>query len=294
VYRDALSQRRERLLRLRDEVSERIAEALCAPRAKARRKELLLRLAALAERVATLPRIEDLEAFEAACDEAERARESFVVASRDEEAWAARFSEIGEPSGDAEPYTPEFSGFLFRGFRGKSSRRTVVEILLEAAEPRVEEMGKRALVDPVPDGLLFYFELDDVPFRLDCVVAEGDDAIFVESSVRCASVHDVTITIRPQRFMDDMLSTVGLRRDLSFGELDFDSAYFVSGPDDALRRVLTPEARAALVSIARHDPARLELAPGRATLALTMHQPLSAACGLLATIARNSAKARFT
>lgn len=286
MYRDASPERRERAAARRRELRARVQTELgsqCYGRvARLAVTDALARLEA--EDRATVPAA-DVGMIERALDALEEALAVFALEAARESERAERYRPLGPPSADAEIFTETFSRFLFAGNPFAWRRKKLAQLLLSTAHPWASQMADAPLVDPYPDGLAFYFEHEGVPLRLNVDIKEFEDGGLYGAASLLAAVANANgaeISVRPQSMGDDILASLGLRRDLAFGDERFDVTYFVSGEESDLRALLTPATRALLIHVALINPARLDVARGIATMHLDESQKLADAAMLLA------------
>lgn len=284
-YRDAFDERRERARARFWDLTERAKPAATLRYGLRARKAWRDVLAAFDGVDFQTVGMDVLPELERVLDEGDDVLATWVEEAREEARAAVVFQDVGMPSPEAMLFAK--SGQVFRS--GIQWDPAVAAEL----EPRVSTltaaMPRGFLVDSNATGASFFFADDDgLPFRVDVSAKEGEEAgtYSVESTITSGRrSHRPRIAFRPQTFGDDILATLRIRRDPTFDDEAFDAVYFVSGNEQVLREVLTPEVRRAFVEIAREEPATLELADGIATMALGFTR-LRSACALLRVLAR--------
>jgi hypothetical protein len=104
----------------------------------------------------------------------------------------------------------------------------------------------------------------DTPFALVASVNDkGMVLLLLGTSVCTASG---SLRLDPEGIGDAVLKAVGLRREASVGDPEFDACFLIRSSTEVAHALLTEPVRAALLRMAREDVPRLEVGDGRAVL----------------------------
>jgi hypothetical protein len=198
--------------------------------------------------------------------------------------------------GPLGPNTSALSRAHFRTFPPQPGHAETPAIALaEAAHRWLPQLPVVALVqhEPALSKTIFFFEWQSIPFRLQAAANVLSNKLTAEEWLvkttlvaRRPRVHPL-IGVRPQRVGDDVLQMLGISRDVTFDDAEFDPRYFVTGDEAPLRAELTPAVRQAFVTAYDDYPATVQAANGFAVLEIVT-QRLNPACALLAAFARAS------